>query len=260
MLYVMSDFFLKKWYVDAADNQGNVFIGYWVSLRWRKITLHGYQLLQRLPKGDIQTQGGFTKQPEPFLENDHRLVWQPKNLKSSWESSDNTIREVFFESDRGNITWQCVQPKAKAKIQLPDISFEGAGYTECIEITIPIWDLPLKTLYWGRAHSENHYVTWIKWDGTTKQSIVWFDGKRSNDLEITNDVIYSSHFQLQVGDNISLREGKLASTVFKPFAKIVALFPKSTFLAEEHKWFSQGTLTANSIFEPATIIYEKVIW
>lgn len=256
----MSDFKLIKWYLDAADNQGNVFIGYWASLQWRKITLHGYQLFQRSQKGDIKTQGGFAKQPEPFFQNNHHLVWQPKNLKSSWESSDSKISEVLFKSGKGNIKWQCLQPKAKAEIQLPELSFEGAGYTELIEITIPIWDLPFKTLNWGRAHSENHYLTWIKWNGATKQNIVWFDGKRSNNLEITDDLIYNSNFQLKLGDNISLRQGKLVSTIFKPFTKIVQLFPKSTFLADEHKWFNQGIITTNSISEPATIIYEKVLW
>jgi len=38
-----SDFFLKKWYLDAADDRGNVYIGYWASLRWRELRLHGYQ-------------------------------------------------------------------------------------------------------------------------------------------------------------------------------------------------------------------------
>lgn len=256
----MSDFILKKWYLDAADDQGNVFIGYWASLQWKKIILHGYQLIQRSQKGGIKTQGGFTKQPEPFFENDHHLIWQPKNLKSSWKSSDDSINEVLFKSNKGDIKWRCLQPKAKTRIQLPDLSFEAEGYTELIEIKIPVWDLPFKTLYWGRAHSENHYLIWIKWDGATKQNIVWFDGKRSNDLEITNDLIYGSNFQLKLGENIPLRQGELISTIFKPFTKIVKLFPKSTFLADEHKWFNQGIIMANSISEPATIIYEKVLW
>ncbi|OGY27775.1 MAG: hypothetical protein A2Z42_02655 [Candidatus Woykebacteria bacterium RBG_19FT_COMBO_43_10] len=255
----MPNFLIKKWYLDAADSHGNVFIGYWALLQWKKLTLHGYQLFHYSLKDGIKTQGGFIKQPEPLFRDNH-LVWQPKNLKASWESSSNSIREVLFNSEKGDIKWQCLQPTAKAKIQLPEFSFEGQGYTELIEITLPIWNLPFKTLCWGRAHSKNHYLVWIKWDGVTKQNLVWHDGKRSNDLHIKDNLINGSNFRLKLGENNPLRQGRLTSTVFKPFNKIIRLFPKPTFLADEHKWLNYGFLETDSISEPATIIYEKVLW
>lgn len=256
----MSDFKLVKWYLDAADNKGNVFIGYYASLHWKKITLHGYQLFYRSPEGGTKTWGDFSKQPTPVVKNNNQIVWQPKYLSASWESSENTIDEVLFSSECGYINWKCLQPKAKAKIQLPTYSFEGLGYTELIEITVPIWNLPFKTLYWGRALSKNHCLSWIKWDGEKEKSLIWHNGKRSNNLTITDDIIGGSDFKLKLRESISLRQGKLKSTVFKSFGKITKLLPRTTFLADEHKWYCQGILESNSGSEPAIIIYEKVLW
>lgn len=256
----MSDFLLKKWYLDAADYQGNVFIGYCLSLRWKKLTLHGYQLLQHSLKNGVKTKGGFTKEILPIYKNSNQLIWQPKSLQAAWISSANSLNEVLFNSEQGRIKWQCLQPKAKAKIELPEFSFTGWGYTELIEITIPVWKLPFKSLYWGRCHTDNHYLVWIKWEGNTNQNLVWHNGKRSNNIVITDKEIRGSNFRLKLGKNIPLRQGALINTILKPFRKITKLFPEVTFLAEENKWYNQGLLETNLATEPATIIYEKVLW
>jgi len=256
----MSGFSFKKWYLDAADDQGNVYIGYWVSLHWRSLTLYAYQHLWRTSQEGVKTQGGLTRQPTPFLENDKRLVWKPQNLNATWDSAAARLDQQLLKSEKGEIKWQCIQPKAKVNIELPRISFSGWGYTECIEITIPVWKLPFKTLYWGRAHSENHYLVWIKWESPTTQSLVWHNGQRGTDLIITGHQISSSDIRLKVGENTTLRQGKLISTIFQPFSKIKKLLPTRTFLADEQKWYSRGQLETKTNSEPAIIIHEKVTW
>lgn len=256
----MSDFLFKKWYLDATDDKGNVFIGYWASLQWKKLILTGYQLFFHSIKDGIKTQGGITKQPSPiFIDNNH-LVWRPKNLEASWESTKESLSEKLFFSKNGDIKWQCLQPNAKAKIISAENSFEGQGYTEFIEITLPVWQLPFKTLYWGRALSRNQSLIWIKWDGETKQNLVWLNGIRSNVLEISDQAISGTDFKLSLGANIPLRQGKLSSTVFKPFGKIITSLPKTTLIADEQKWLNRGFLETNSICEAVNIIYEKVLW
>lgn len=256
----MKDFYLKKWYLDSADNQGNVYIGYLVSLKWRHLELHGFHHLWRTPSNGIQTQGGIAQQPLPAWENKNRLIWQPHSLTATWDSVADRIDETLLTTEQGEIKWQCTQPKAKAHIQLPQLSFTGWGYTECIDITIPVWELPFKNLYWGRCHSENHYLVWIQWDGSTKQHLIWHNGKRSTDFTITDTHVMGSDWQLKLGERIPLRQGKLISTVFQSYSKVTQLFPEATFLADEQKWYNLGQLESTTGSEPAVIIYEEVLW
>jgi hypothetical protein len=255
----MSDFLLKKWYVDAADDRGHVYIGYWVSLHWQKLTLYGYQHLWRTEKAGIQNQAGLTQQTPPLWLGDH-LDWQTEQVQARWDSVTDGMSETLLHTEQGEIKWLCLQPRAKATIHVPGASFRAWGYTECLEMTLPVWELPFKTLYWGRCHTDNQSVVWIKWGGSTEQNIVWYNNQRRNDLVMTDHLIRTADFQLLLGKNIPLREGKLISTIFKPFRDITHLFPKTTFLAEEHKWYNQGLLVMDHVSQPASTIYEEVLW
>ena len=256
---LLSEFSLKKWYMDAADDQGNVFIGYWIAMQWRSLMLSGYQYLWHIPGQGINTQTEFSKQPEPVWLTPDSLSWQFKNLNASWTSIGTGI-EKTIELGKGKIEWYCTQPKAKAKIELPQFAISGWGYTEYININLPIWKLPFHTLYWGRTHSDNHYLTWIKLEGTIELNTVWLDGKSDNILTISNKQISGSSFNLDLGDNIPLREGKVISTVLSPFKHIIRLFPKNAFLMDEQKWYNQGFLKTDGTREKAVSIYEKVTW
>ena len=256
----MNEFSLIKWYLDAADQQGNVYIGYHVALQWRHLELHGYQHVWHTSKNGTQSHGGLTKQPLPVWESSRQLIWQPRHLTASWDSTAEEIVETLYSTDQGEIIWHCTQPKAKAKIHLPHLTFSGWGYTERLELTIPAWELPFEHLYWGRCHSENHYLVWIKWEGATKRQLVWHNGKRATDLTITTAHIKGSDCQLILGENIPLRQGKLISTVFQPYHRITRLLPEATFLADERKWYNLGLIESSTGSEPAVSIYEEVLW
>jgi hypothetical protein len=255
----MSDFSLKKWYLDAADDQGNLFIGYWISLHWRALSLSGYQYLWHSPLTGVKTQSEMTRQPEPSWQNPGCLLWQNKGLSASWESAAEAIGHTIC-SERGKIEWRCLQPKAKAKIELLQLSFAGWGYSEYINIDFPIWQLPFKQLYWGRTHSANHYLVWIKLDGPAGLNAVWYDGKPDHELVIGDTQISGSGFNLELGENLPLRKGKIISTVLKPFENLLKLFPKNSFLIDEQKWYNRGLLKTGKDSEKAITIYEKVTW
>ena len=255
----MSDFSLKKWYLHAADDQGNVFIGYWIFLHWRFLSLYGYQYLCHSPGKGVITQSELTRQPEPVWQTPDYLTWKNKNLNANWKSAADGIRKII-PLDKGEIEWNCLQPKAKTNIESPQFSFSGWGYTECININAPIWNLPFKTLYWGRSHSDNHYLVWIKLDGLTKLNIVWYDGKPDNNLVISDTQIRGSNFNLELTENIPLRKGKIISTALQPFKKIIKLFPQKSFLIDEQKWYSRGMLKTDNSSEKAITIKEKVRW
>jgi hypothetical protein len=69
-----------------------------------------------------------------------------------------------------------------------------------------------------------------------------------------------SDWQLALQETLPLRQGKLLSTVFKPYSSITRLFPEATFLADERKWYSLGRLESQTGSEPAILIHEEVLW
>ena len=142
-------FSLKKWYLDAADQHGNVYIGYHVALHWQHLELHGYQHVWRTPENGTQSQGGLTKQPLPVWEDQHRLIWQPHHLTATWDSEADRIDETLYCTDEGEITWHCTQPKAKAQIQLPHLSLERLGvYRVYRNNNPPSMATPIRSPFW----------------------------------------------------------------------------------------------------------------
>lgn len=256
----MEDFSLKKWYLDSADHQGNLYIGYLLSLQWRTLELHGYQHLWRTPRNGIQTQGGFTQQPLPIWENKQRLSWHPRHLHATWDTIADGLEETLLTTDQGEITWHCAQPKARATIHLPALSFTGWGYTECLEMTLPVWKLPFTQLFWGRCHSENHCLVWITWNGPTARHLLWHNGKLQADWAMSDHHMTGSGWQLTLRETLPIRQGKLLSTIFQPYSHITRLFPEATFFADERKWYSLGQLESQTGSEPAIVIHEEVEW
>jgi hypothetical protein len=255
----MPDFSLRKWYLDVADDQGGVFIGYCLFLKWGHFELNGLQHLWRSPKG-IETQTDITGQSAPCYERKDRLVWKPRGLEGIWDSVEEPVKATLLDVEEGKIEWQCTQPKARARVNSPRLSLSGWGYTERIDITIPIWKLPFETLYWGRCHTDNHYLVWIKLEGGTKQDLIWFDGKCSHDLVIQAERIVGPDFVLELGEFVRLREGRIGSTILQPFRNITRILPKTILSLDERKWYSRGILHTKAEVEPAIVIYERVSW
>ena len=175
-------------------------------------------------------------------------------------SSASALKETLYRSQQGDIFWHCTQPKADASILLPDHSFNGWGYTEYIDITIPVWTLPFTALYWGRCHTKNHYLVWIQWMGGTTKSLLWHNGVVQEGAIITDTLIQGNDIYLELPEDVTLRQGNLLSTVLQPFADIIYFIPKTALMLIESKWYGNSMLKAKNTCEPATVIFEKVLW
>ncbi len=254
-------FWLKKWYVDAADAGGNVFIGYSAAARWKKLSLHYYEHLWRTAAGAVASKSAFASRAAPAWQAAGRLSWSSPDLQAEWISTGTPqLSERLLDTARGSIIWRCFQPKARATITLAGLSFSGWGYTECLELTIRPWQLPFNKLYWGRCHSDHHYLVWIKWDGPTRQSLLWHDGECTAEFDLSSTGISTNSIALELQTRSALREGLIRSTVFRSLGKIAALVPAQALSIDEHKWFGTGRVVAEGHSEPATAIYEEVIW
>lgn len=257
----MSDFWLQKWYVDVVDSFGNVYIGYWGEVRWKAIRLHFFQHLFRTAARGVCTSSGLKEQPEPRWSAPGVLEWSLPGVVGIWRSDGVApIDETLIESEEGTIRWRCHQPKAYARVETGDLAIEGWGYSECIEITIPAWRLPLKRLYWGRAHSASHHMVWIQWEGEPAFRRLWHDGAVEGEFAVSESGVSGRAATLMIDENATLRQGTVRSTVFGAYESVAALFPAQTLLFDEHKWYGTGSIFAANGVEPATAIHEVVTW
>jgi hypothetical protein len=208
----------------------------------------------------IKTQSGMTKQPLPSWKTKNQLIWNTGQIQGTWLSLTGDLKETLLHTQQGEVSWHCTQPKADASILLSDLSFKGWGYTECIDITIPVWKLPFIGLYWGRCHTQNHYLVWIKWEGDTQKSLLWHNGIVQEDTIITDTLIQGNDIYLELPKGVTLRQGNLLSTVLQPFTDIIYFIPKTALMLDESKWYGNSILKTKNSCEPATVIFEKVLW
>ncbi len=254
-------FWLKKWYLDAVDERGSVYIGYWAVARWKKLCLHYYEHLWRTAAGAVASNSAFAARPAPAWECSGRLCWSTPDVEAEWISTGTPeVSERLLDTGRGSIMWRCFQPKARATIKLPALSFSGWGYTECLELTVRPWQLPFKKLYWGRCHSDHHCMVWIKWEGATRLSRLWLDGACTTEFDLSETGICTPSMTLRFQTRSTLREGRIRSTIFRSLGQLASLLPARALLVDEHKWFGTGRIAADGHSEPASAIYEEVLW
>ena len=257
----MSDFSLRKWYLDAADERGRVFIGYWATTSWKGLSLHFFQHLWIAQGGQLRSFGSFASSPEPQWQEEGVLRWPLPGLRGEWHASRvQGLSEQLLADQQGGIRWVCHQPKAWAKVDGREGSLEGWGYTECIEISIPPWKLPIKTLYWGRCHSASHYLVWIKWEGPSHQSLLWHNGQRLEDFSVSDAGVKAVPAAFEIDESLTLRKGTIGRSVFRALGPLAWLVPSKTRRIHEHKLYGTGRIVTQSDSQPATAIFEKVEW
>jgi len=255
-----SGFSLTKWYLDVVGERQDVYIGYWLALAWHNLRLQGHHQLLRTAHDGVSSHGGLGVLPPPDVEGDGRVRWQSDGATGLWTAAADSIGATLFQSELGEIRWQCLMPKARSEVHLSDRSIHGWGYVERIDMTVPVWSLPFERLYWGRCHTANHYLVWIQTSGASSQSLAWHNGRLLADLVISDTLIRTSECRLTIEQRVPLRQGPIISTIFAPLKEVTSLLPRPAFMADERKWLGQGTLHLDDLSEPATILYEEVTW
>ncbi len=214
----------------------------------------------RTARDGVTTRGGLSAVPPPDDTDGASIRWAAEQATGLWSAVAEPIRATLFESDRGAIRWECLMPKARARMELPQLSIEGWGYVERLELTVPAWDLPFERLLWGRAHTAGHSLVWIQSTGAAAHSLAWYDGSPVTDLVVREDRIQTSTCRVDIEQAVPLRRGPLHATIFHSLPAVTKLLPRPAFLAHESKWVARGLLHGPAAPEPATLIYEEVTW
>lgn len=256
-------FELTKYYLDAADVWGNVYIGYWLRLRWGEHTLSGQQHLLHTPARGVRTRTTLGSAPPPDV-GATQAHWPAAQAHGVWHCANPVpLAATPLATPAGRLAWCCALPRADAHIELPNLALSGRGYVERLDLTLPVWQLGLHTLYWGRAHSANHTLVWIHavpTAGAPLFSTLWLDGVAQPGATIDGAQLATARLALALPRDFVLRDGPLSGHLLHPVLHALDFLPAAALALTEHKFYGLAILTIDGRQEQVTVLHEVVQW
>jgi hypothetical protein len=253
-------FSLVKWYMDCVTEEGETTILYCADLRWRGVRASYSSVL--LTDGDAVTTRSSVKRYRVTSGLERIAVEFPQlGVTGTWKAAaPPPVQHTVFEDPRGRVVWNCLQPAAYAHVTVGDRELDGTGYAECLTLTLPPWQLPLRRLRWGRFVSPQDSLVWIDWQGPYSTSLAVHNGRKSEPLSVSDSTVTLSDAALHIDEFRSLRSGRLGSTILPGAPMLRRLLPHSLFDIDEKKWRSRGTLDTKDHQSCGWVIHEVVDW
>lgn len=251
--------------MDCVSDGGDVFIGYAASLRWKGLSINYSSILQQQNDKKTEVSTSLLKFSTPQTTGSS-LHWSSDSLRvdGTWRAISSPIKRTIFESNTGNIEWQCLQPLAKAEVCIGKQHYlKGLGYAEHVLMSIPPWQLPIDELRWGRFLSDRGNLIWIDWRGAHPISLVFHNGVQTEGAIVTDsEVVFDDgRLALPLEEKQVLREGPLINTAFSMIPGIRRIFPLRSLNTYECKWRSRGFLKEQQMLVSAGwVIHEIVRW
>jgi hypothetical protein len=244
-------FELSKWYGDCISESGDVRIAYSARVRYGHLSFSYSSLL------DGETAAHSIRRAR-IKDEGQTLSWEAPGLSASWMRQDEELRAAVFESEAGTVVWRCVIPKGRAAMN----GVRGLGYAEHLRMTIAPWNLPLRTLRWGRFLTPQTTLIWIDWAGPFATRIVFLNGRRVL-AETLDDrgLLLDNEVRISFDQAHVVRRGSLGSTVFKAVPGIGRIAPARMFRVDECKWKSRAEMQSpGAPAEAGWCIHEVVNW
>jgi len=255
-----SSFRMTKWYMDCVTEEGEVAILYCADLGWRGVHAKFSSVLAS--DGDVIGTRSSMARYGLDVSGDRVLVEFPRlKVSGCWEAEGATpVEHTVYENAAGSVVWNCLQPRSKARVRIGERELRGLGYAECLTLTLPPWQLPMRQLRWGRFVSPEDAVAWIDWQGPYSMSFATHNGRQSKLLSVTETEVELSDAILRMEPGLSLRAGRVGSTILPGAPALGRLLPHSLFNIEEQKWRSRGSLRAGEHESHGWVIHEVVHW
>jgi hypothetical protein len=253
-------FSLVKWYMDCVTEEGEAAIVYAADLKWRGVHAHiGSVLTTKKSEAPLTctSLGGYQLDSSAELIS----VAHPKlKIKGRWELDAEPFRRPIYEERGGSVVWDCVQPRSRVNVSIGNRQLKGLGYAECLSVTVPPWQLPLRELRWGRFVATDHTLAWVDWIGTYSCSVAVLDNREAALRSVTHERVVTGDGVLDIAQGVSLRAGRLGSTILPGASGLRKLFPRNLFSIEEEKNLGLGTLTLAEQATRGWVIHEVVKW
>ena len=195
----------------------------------------------------------------PRLDRDV-ATWQNAALgvEARWCRDAEPIESCLADGPDGAIRWHCHMPRAVARVQIGDATFDGLGYVEQLQLTIPPAKLPFRggALGWGRYLSHRHAVVWIEWTGADPRRWAWLDGVAQAGVANLDD-----GRRLVFGEGRAIRDQPLLATIRAPFPKLASRLARTLHAAREQKRLCRATLVNGAgPVDEGWAIHEEVRW
>jgi hypothetical protein len=204
------------------------------------------------------------KQPAPEVREDG-IEWKSRAWKADghWSEPAAGLRAVLFDSPAGSLEWNCVAPRASARLRINGEEMRGWGYVEHLLLSVAPWRLPIHQLRWGRFINATDALVWIDWRGSYNRQVVYYNGVAVSAREIGDRkiVLADGNIVLNLEPEATLREGLLGATSLAVFPNLDRLFPARILKVREQKWLSHGVLRQPGRPDSAGMaIHEVVEW
>jgi hypothetical protein len=241
----MTGFTLSKWYADCISEQGDAMILYSAELGWRGTGIHYTSLLTH--RSGSSPHSRFSLRRQPALEvRESGIEWKPQGWKAEghWSEPAAGMREVLFDSPAGSLEWNCVAPRASARVRIDGDEMRGWGYVEHLRLSVAPWRLPIHQLRWGRFVNATDILVWIDWRGSYNRQAIYYNGAPVSASEIGDHkiVLADGDVVLTLITEATLREGLLGATALAVLPNLDRLFPARILKVRERKWLSRGVL------------------
>ena len=203
--------------MDCVSDAGEVAILYSARVRWRGIGMAYSNLISTdgaTGKSTSTMHGARIRREEPQI-----LVASPRlGLQGNWTARATPIERTVYACESGSVVWNCLQPAASVSLKIGEKKLTGAGYAECLTLTLPPWQLPLRHLQWGRFVSDCNALTrdavaWIDWKGPYAMSLVVHNGASHENASISPNEVTWDGGTLRMEEPLALRAGRLGSTI-----------------------------------------------
>ncbi len=242
-------FSLTKWYLDCADADGRVAIGYWASVCWRGLAVNWHSVAVHEP-GLAPRVHSSVRQVAAPAQSGREITWQSPALHCAFvvDACTSSPPLRLLDGPDGHVDWQCVAPAAHTMVVTDHCApIRGVGYAECMAITMLPWKLPIDELRWGRwaAGDAAHSVVWIDWQGAAPNRWVLVNGTLCDASSVSDDEVAVDGGVLTLAQPRTLHK-RLLGEIVASVPPLPALLPPSMLSLREHKWCSEGTWRAGS--------------
>jgi predicted transcriptional regulator len=245
--------------MDCVTELGETAILYCADLSWRGMRA-SYSSVLLADERAIDTQSSM-RSYRLTSSGDRISVEFPRlQAQGTWTAAAAPVQHTMYEDARGSVLWNCLQPGSTVQVTVGDRQLSGLGYAECLTLTLPPWQLPLRQLRWGRFVSPQDSLAWIDWQGPYSTRLAVHNGRKHKPVSVSDTEILLTDARLRLDQPLSLRSGRLGSTILPGAPLLRKLLPHSIFDIDEKKWRSRATLEAPDHQCQGWAIHEVVDW
>lgn len=256
-------FTIVKHYHDLIDDKGNCMVLYRAMIKFCFLRLYYSAWIHSDFLNNLHVRSSLKKSEYKIKGNTSQLVNNDMKLKGKWIACDKPLPGFSYTDRSGRVlSWHCENPKSEATVCLDGYTYKGYGYEDTIVMSIWPRDIPIAELRWGRFHSGEYAVIWVRWEGQHPVNRLYFNGEEINDAVFTANglTFLGGIYSVSFLQPVVVRSGSLMDSL-RGTGLLRVLFRRNIIDAIETKYKSRSLLQKNGILiSTGWSLYEVVKW